>query len=355
MSHHYRLRPVSTTQREQWDSFIAGHPQGHVLQSWGWGELKALGGWNPLRLALWDTEQQTIVAAAQVLRRSAGRLPLWIGHLAYIPKGPVLDWSNSALCQEFFSYLHPFLYRQGALALHMELGQHNVGVPATNIPPLADTLTTLHFHPVPSVQPLRTILLDLTPDEATLLARMKEKWRYNVRLAGRKGVTVRVAQTIEDVHAWYDLLQTTGERDSFGVHTRDYYLSAWRIFAPRNQARLFLAEYQGQLLAGIFVSKCAQQGIYLYGASSNEQRNLMPNHLLQWEAMRWAKQEGAVSYDFWGIPETDDEEEAMAGVYRFKRGWGGEVVQFVGCYEHIYRPLRLSLAKRMLDRQGNQR
>ena len=177
---------------------------------------------------------------------------------------------------------------------------------------------------------------------------MKEKWRYNVRLASRKGVTVRVATTPADVRAWYALLQTTGERDQFGVHTLDYYLSAWQIFCSRNQARLLLAEYDGQLLAGIFVGLFAQEGIYLYGASGNAHRNLMPNYLLQWEAIRWAKQQGATRYDFWGIPETDNTDEAMAGVYRFKSGWGGEVVRFVGCYEHLLHPRATHIARKLL-------
>ena len=340
--HRYILCSVAAERREQWDQFVSEHPGGHLLQSWGWGELKASVGWHPLRLALWDTQQQRMVATAQVLRRGGAHVPLWAGHLAYIPKGPVLDWSQPWLCDALFTQLHSLLRRQGALAVRME-------PEAVNSESMTKQLAALRFQPAPAIQPLRTILLDLTYDEETLLARMKEKWRYNVRLAVRKGVTVRMAQTLEDVQAWYGLLQTTSERDCFGIHTLDYYLQVWRIFVPRGQARLLLAEYHGQLLAGIFVGLMAKQGIYLYGASSNEQRHLMPNYLLQWEAIRWARQQGARQYDFWGIPETDDEEEAMAGVYRFKRGWGGEVVRFVGCYEHTYRPVAMRLAQRFFS------
>ncbi len=364
-SYRYLLHAMPVEQREQWDHFISEHPRAHLLQSWGWGELKASQGWSPLRLALWDTQEQPhkMVAAAQVLRRGAAHIPLWIGHLAYIPKGPVLDWSQPGECWALFSQLHPLLRRQGALALRIEPNQsagHHMLDKSALYPGVLDpgietgleapqaALTSMHFHPVQAIQPLRTILLDLTPDEDTLLARMKEKWRYNVRLAARKGVRVRVAQSIEDVKAWYGLLQTTGERDQFGIHTLDYYLQAWRIFSPRNQGRLFLAEYNSQLLAGIFVGLLGKSALYLYGASSNEHRKLMPNYLLQWEAIRWAKQEGAASYDFWGIPETDDENEAMAGVYRFKSGWGGEIVRFPGCYEHVYRPLAMHLANRII-------
>jgi len=341
----YVLRSMPVEQREQWDCFINEHLQGHFLQSWGWGEQKAASGWHPLRLALWDTTNDQIIAAAQVLQRTAPHVPLRLGHLAYIPKGPVLDWFNKPVRNTFFTQLHRLLRFQGAIALRVELGQEQDDEDSTTI---KEYLTQQHMQPIHAVQPARTIVLDITPDEATLLARMKEKWRYNVRLAGRKGVTVRVAETIEDVQAWYRLLETTGERDQFGIHTLSYYIQVWRTFTSCNQARLLLAEHNGQLLAGIFVSVYSRQAIYLYGASSNEQRQLMPNYLLQWEAMRWAKSCGATSYDFWGIPETDDENEAMAGVYRFKSGWGGRVVQFLGNYECVYRPLTMKLAEKFL-------
>src|SRR5260221_5134557 len=253
---------------------------------------------------------------------------------------------RSSFVPGFFCQLNPQLQRRGALALRMELAQR-IELATTN--KMMESFISTQFYPVAPIQPVRTILLDLTADEATLLARMKEKWRYNLRLAERKGVKVRAAQSVEDVQAWYNLIQITSERDQFGIHTLDYYLQAWRIFMLRQQGRLFLAECEGQLLAGIFVSLYAKQGIYLYGASSNEQRNLMPNYLLQWEAIRWAKAQGAKQYDFWGIPATDAEAEAMAGVYRFKSGWGGEVVRFVGCYQHVYHPRAMSLVQRFIS------
>ena len=344
---HSTLHLVPVNQQEEWDQFVHEHPNGHLLQSWGWGELKARSGWSPLRLALRD-EQQHIVAAAQVLRRTVPHVPLRLGHLAYIPKGPVLDWSQPHIRKAFFAQLHALLSRQGALALRIEPNCVRDTVSDESPDDSCEYMLTEHFSPTQPIQPVRTILLDLAPSEGELLAQMKEKWRYNVRLAIRKGVTIRVAQSLDDVIAWYALLQTTGERDHFGIHTRKYYCDAWRIFAPSQQIRLLLAEHGDRLLAGIFVGLFANQGIYLYGASSNESRNLMPNYLLQWEAIRWAKQQGATHYDFWGIPETDNGDEAMAGVYRFKSGWGGRAVTFVGCYEHIYHPLAMRIAKKFV-------
>ncbi len=343
------LHLISIEQQHLWDAWMSASPSGHLLQSWGWGELKASVGWHPLHLALWDAQHEQIVAAAQVLRRTPLHLPLRMGHLAYIPKGPVVDWSGhdvSNLMQTFFSQLRTILLKQGALALQTEFA---CDVESTESKLLIRDLDAMNFRRVQSIQPERTIVLDITPDEDTLLANMKEKWRYNIRLAGRKGVQIRVAKTAEDVEKWYGLLQTTSIRDRFGIHTLEYYRRAWQIFAPREQARLLLAHFNGQLLAGIFVGLMAKQAIYLYGASSNEQRQLMPNYLLQWEAIRWAKQAGATTYDFWGIPETDEQSEAMAGVYRFKSGWGGKIVRFVGNYECMYRPWTMRFIRKVIE------
>ena len=352
MAERYVLRALPSSGQAEWDAFVEAHPQGHFLQGWGWGELKTGANWQPLRLVLCNQPEDSIVAAAQVLRRTALHLPPRLGHLAYLPKGPVVDWAATApdgtpLAQLFLLKLRAYLRSQGALALQIE--PHLATDAATASTALA-ILRELNFHQTQAIQPLRTIALDIQPAEATLLAQMKEKWRYNVRLATRKAVEVRAASSLTELHAWYALLETTGARDHFGIHTLDYYRRAWEIFVPRAQARLFLAYAQGELLAGIFVTRLAHEAIYLYGASSNTQRNLMPNYLLQWEAIRWAKQVGARCYDFWGIPATDESDEAMAGVYRFKSGWGGQIVSFLGNYQYDYHPQALRLANRILGR-----
>lgn len=350
MTESYVLHTLSSSQQAKWDAFVEGHRQGHFLQSWGWGELKTGANWQALRLVLETQSEGKWVAAAQVLRRTAFHLPPRLGHLAYLPAGPVLDWTartsdGLSLARLFLLQLRAFLRTQGALAVQIEPHLTMEAPESTNA--LA-VLRELGFRQVQPVQPLRTIVLDIQPDEETLLGQMKEKWRYNLRLAARKGVQVRAAQSLEELDSWYSLLETTGVRDAFGIHTRDYYRKVWEIFVPRGQARLFLAYAQEELLAGIFVTRLGHEAIYLYGASSNARRNLMPNYLLQWEAIRWARQNGARVYDFWGIPATDEPDEAMAGVYRFKSGWGGRAISFLGNYQHDYHPRALRLARRLL-------
>src|SRR5436305_3976373 len=160
-SHHYTLRKLTVEHEQQWDQFVNTHSYGHFLQSWGWGELKASAGWTPLRLALYAEEKEQIVAAAQVLCRTVPHLPLRVGHLAYIPRGPVIDWSQPLLCKPFFDQLHAYLYKQGALALRMEPGQM---LHIANDGDMGPCPASTFLQPVPAIQPVRTIVLNLTVD-----------------------------------------------------------------------------------------------------------------------------------------------------------------------------------------------
>ncbi len=188
---------------------------------------------------------------------------------------------------------------------------------------------------------------------------MHQKWRYNIRLAARKEVTVRVGGAAD--FDLYDSLSTvTGERDAFATRPRGYYEDVWRTFQPE-RSRLFVAEYQGRALAAIIVVRVGNTAVYLYGASSNEERNRMPNHALQWEAIRWAKSEGCQGYDFWGIPPEvplDGEVEEIGegglwGVFRFKQGFGGKVVKYPGAFDFPYSRLGYLAYQRFQQHSGH--
>jgi peptidoglycan pentaglycine glycine transferase (the first glycine) len=359
-----------------WDHFVASAPAGHLLQSWSWGELKRAFGWEPRRVAFWDPTFRHIQAGAQVLLRP---LPFSRYSMAYLPKGPVLDWSDIALTRRFFSELHAILRQERVAFLRLEPdlserielatgeqdeapsdalihaceaaipGGERYGVALGRV--AARNLSTMGFQPVPDrIQPRRTIVVDLTADEPTLLQRQKTRWRYNIRLAERKGITIRPAQNLDDVRAWYDLLEITRQRNRFAGHPYAYYRRAWELLEAKGQVKLFLAEHEGKLLAGAFVTLVGQQAIYLYGASGNEDRQLKPNYLLQWEAMRWAKSQGATFYDMWGIANTDDPADPQAGLTAFKSGWGGQVIEFLSGFDYVYDAVayRAFLAERRL-------
>ena len=189
---------------------------------------------------------------------------------------------------------------------------------------------------------------------------MKQKWRYNIRLAERKGITVRIGGEA-DLATFYALSQVTAQRDRFAIHSEDYYRTAWRLFDAEHAVALFVAAHDGKAVASIFVVACGRTAIYLYGASSDEERQRMPNHLLQWRAMLWAKARGCEVYDLWGIPSIGDSEQGTSnsherlpeGLLKFKEGFGGRVVRFAGAFDVVYnRPLYRGLDYLIARRRG---
>jgi len=341
-----------------WDQFVAGSPYGHLLQSSTWGAFKSAHGWQARRLVVHEHGQ--IVAGAQILLRR-----LRAGTVAYIPRGPVLAPGDTTRLATLLAEVHRVARGQGAIFLKVE-------PPWEDDPGLTTWLESLGFRPGQTVQPRSTICLDLAPALDDILAQMKSKWRYNIRLATRKEVQVRAA-TEADLPAFYSLLQVTGQRDGFAIHDAGYYADAWQRFVPVGQGELFLATYQNELLAGIMVFALGRTAIYMYGASSDRERFRMPNHLLQWTAIQWAKARGCTVYDFWGIPDqvqgaqgqdpkegdyqtgspttsADESERGLWGVWRFKQGFGGRVVRFAGAFDYVYRPTLYWLGMRLLPR-----
>ena len=174
---------------------------------------------------------------------------------------------------------------------------------------------------------------------------MKPKCRYNIRLAEKKGITVRAW---DDIPAFHEMMTATGGRDKFGVHSQEYYQRAYDLFHPKGTCELLVAEFEGEPLASLMVFANGKRAWYVYGASNDMERNRMPTYLLQWEAIRWAKARGCDEYDLWGVPDENEEtlesqfesrHDGLWGVYRFKRGFGGEVKRAAQAVDRVYNPL----------------
>ncbi|MBI2845230.1 MAG: peptidoglycan bridge formation glycyltransferase FemA/FemB family protein [Chloroflexi bacterium] len=325
------IREIEVVDREKWDSFVEGEGA-HILQSYAWGEFKSQFGWNPLRLAVED--EGRILAAAQVLIR-----PLPIASFAYLPKGPVVAESQREVLSVLLGAVHRALRRKLCIFLRVEPDGEEGSE-------WGEELSRLGFRPAAAtVQPQSTILVDVQDPAEVLLGRMKPKTRYNIGLAQKKGVAVR--EGVEaDFSEFYRLLEETSRRDGFFIRSEDYYRQAWQLFSLADRCRLLLATFNGQVIAGLMAFVWGKRAWYLYGASSQEQREVMPNHLLQWQAMLWAKERGCTTYDLWGIPdevgrvgEPQDFMErkgGLWGVYRFKRGFGGHAVRSAGAFDYIY-------------------
>lgn len=206
------------------------------------------------------------------------------------------------------------------------------------------------IHAPVAVQPPDTVLLPLAPEETELLSAMKSKWRYNIRLAEKKGVTVQAWHAADNgfeeaFDHFYELFQTTSERDGVSFHAKSYYRNLLERGTPdpsipdKPLITLYLARHEQDYLAGIITLFCRREAVYLYGASGNVKRNFMPAYLLQWTAIKDAKQFGSPVYDFYGMPPTDDPNHPMHGLYLFKTGFGGQIVHRPGSFDV---PLRIS-------------
>jgi peptidoglycan pentaglycine glycine transferase (the first glycine) len=339
------LHIVDHPDAHTWNDFVLTRG-GHILQTTAWADLKSRFGWSAQRVAL--ARCDTLIAGAQILYR---QLPLGL-KFAYIPRGPVADPLNRETFATLLDALCAAARARGAFVLKIELN-----TPTPSPSPVFDRGGVQVGLPI---QPRTTIHVDLTRDLDIILAQMKPKWRYNIRLAERKDVRVR-AGSADDIATFYRLLQVTGARDAFAIHAEDYYRAAFDLFTAQDAARLFIAEYAGEPLAAIFVTAFGEEAIYLYGASGNAHRERMPNHALHWHAMQWAKSRGCARYDLWGIADTAWAEAPAAenveshgdtslphGLYQFKQGFGGEVVRYAGAYDVVFSRWRYALYTRAL-------
>jgi peptidoglycan pentaglycine glycine transferase (the first glycine) len=309
-----------------WEAFISRFPNPHILQTPLWGQLKADFGWQLVHVASRE-------CGAQILIKR-----IFPGiNFAYIPKGPIgQDWDQlwpeiDALCQGkncVFLKIEPDYWISDDANIEADIYNFSkMFVPSKH-----------------SIQPRRTLIVDLTGEESQILARMKQKTRYNINLALKKDVIVKPQL---EIIAFYDLMKITSQRDEFGIHSLAYYQRAFDLFHAHDQCLVLLAEFEGMPISALIVFRVGNRAWYFYGGSSNFHRDRMPNYLLQWEAIRWAKSQDCCEYDLWGVPDVDldtlesnftSRSDGLWGVYRFKRGFGGELKRSVGSWDRVYNP-----------------
>lgn len=328
------FREATEQDRQRFDDFIARFETGDLLQSYEWGELKSKSGWRPVRvIAERDGE---IVAAASLLKRA---IPKTRRCIMYAPRGPVLDTRDSELVRDFSALLRQTAIKHGAILLKID--------PPV---PIEDTVSEANiraagFQLISSdgfggTQPKCVMQLDLDKPLNEVMASFKEKWRYNIRLAERKGVTVNLDCTREHLPTFYTILKETAHRDGFLVRGQKYFEDMWDLLYPAGYMRLALTYYEGKPVAGAVAYLFGDKAMYTYGASSNEHRNVMPNHLMQWTLIRWAKESGCKWYDFRGVSprKQPDAGDHLGGLNRFKEGFSPRFVEYIGEYDMILSP-----------------
>jgi peptidoglycan pentaglycine glycine transferase (the first glycine) len=345
-------------QLDNWNQILAHLPDSHILQTREWGLVKQAYGWQLMPL-VWRDSKGTPVAAALVMLRK-----ITIGgfgpqlRLMYIPRGPLVDWNDQELRKQVLGDLQKLARQLRVVFLKidpeviintgapgtLEDSQHKTGI---------ETLELLRkngWQPSSDqVQFPNTVWIDLTPSEEDLLGNMKQKTRYNIRLAKRKGVAIRQG-TLTDLPMLYKMYAQTARRDGFVIRTEDYYLTLWKNFLQSGLAVPLIAEVDGEAVAGLVLFFFSGKAWYLHGMSTQKHRNKMPNYILQWEAIILAKQKNCTVYDLWGAPTTFDESDSMWGVFRFKEGLGGCVVRTIAAWDYTPRPLIYFLYNSLVPR-----
>jgi peptidoglycan pentaglycine glycine transferase (the first glycine) len=330
----------------EWNDLIKNCPNAHLLQTPAWGEFKKSYGWEVAWVSSEAQSKSSAQAGAQLLFK---RLLPGLS-FAYLPKGPLFPPGASAPSWlDLIPEIDTACRKRRAVFLKIEPDLWESESPPT--PPDGFENAT---H---AIQPPRTLIVDLRGSEDQILGQMKQKTRYNIKLSQKKGVVVHPSADIETFHR---LLEVTGGRDEFGVHSLDYYHRVYELFHSRGECELLMASFQGEPLAGLMVFAHGNRAWYLYGASTSSHRDRMPNYILQWEAMRWARDLGCIEYDLWGVPDVDEEtleeqfnqhSEGLWGVYRFKRGFGGKICRAAGPWDRVYNPLLYSLYRIWMKRQ----
>jgi len=305
------------------------------LQSSLWGEFKSRFGWDAktFLIELSKEEQSTFYLHVLCRRLAPGF------SFAYIPWGPCFT-PDFPLAQRQKAMaliavkLKPFLFRN-TVFIRFE-------------PPWfltdddqKDQFVKAGFKQAASVvQPPDTVIINLKNSCEEILAAMKPKWRYNISLAEKKGVQVKKGG-IEDIEIFYDLLKETAIRDGISVHGINYYKTLFEICEKYKKEgdliSLYTASHENETIAAVVVLFFGKEAVYLYGASSANKRNLMAPYALQWKAMRDAKEAGCETYDLFGIPPNEDPNHPMAGLYRFKTGFGGKIIHRPGTWDYIYK------------------
>jgi peptidoglycan pentaglycine glycine transferase (the first glycine) len=360
----FRLATKGTSSPAKfWNDLIAGLPESHILQTWQWGQVKAAYGWQPF-FALWTSGDSSRVdfqiaadpaelvepaldasrvrAAGLVLLRnlSLGSLTTSL-KVIYVPKGPLLNWDDVSLRRQILDDLKQLAKRLDAIFIKIDpdvlIGSGLPGDPGAQEAALggavqADLAARGWVESAEQIQFRNTVLIDLEAGEQALMGRMKQKTRYNIRLAQRKGVQVR-AGSQQDFPLLYRMYAETSLRDGFVIRPQDYYQCVWSTFMQAGMLEPLIAELSGEILGAIMLFRFGERAWYLYGMSRDLHREKMPNYLLQWEAICRARIAGCRVYDLWGAPEIFDASDSLWGVYRFKEGFGGSVARYLGAWD----------------------
>lgn len=317
-------------EKPAYNDFVAGFSNdGGFLQSWDWSLFQIALGRTVWRVCVVDNGQ--IKLAAMVIK-----MPLRFGlSYFYVPRGPIMDSNKSSYAlKEFDAWLSAKAKEQNAIFCRVE-------------PAWTDSVRLRNQNYVQTnveIQPRHTLILDLKSSQEEILKKMKSKTRYNIGLAQKHGVKIKEGQTQQDIEAFYKVLESTTQRQSFKTHSLNYFKKMWAALHPTGALKLLLAYHQNEIIGGILVSQLGRTAIYLHGGMLEARRDLMAPYLLQWQAIQDAKFANCTQYDFWGVAPADinsqsAKEKGWQGITRFKQGFAPDtkITEYPGCFDKVYK------------------
>jgi lipid II:glycine glycyltransferase (peptidoglycan interpeptide bridge formation enzyme) len=326
---------VTDDYKDHWDNFVQSNAfDGGLLQSWAWGDFQKDLDNKIYRLALVDDEGQ-FQAVSLLIKHE---LHFEYSYL-YCPRGPVIDINGRTDLESLFAEIKKIAAAEKSFLLRVDPPW-----PAGN----ENLLSGVGLRKGDNeVQPKCSFILDISLSEDELLKQMKPKVRYNIGLAKKHGVNVRLSREISDIESFWQLTKQTSARDGFVPHPKEHYMKMFERLAPEGRACLFLAEYNKQIVAAHLLTYFGPTCCYLHGASADLHREVMAPYLLQWAAILDAKERGMSYYDFGGVNGKTYFNEKWEGITRFKTGFGPEVEprEYVGSFELVLNPVMYAVYK----------
>ena len=324
--------------RQAYKEFLENHDRCNFQQSPEWAKVK--GNWKN-EVIISKDKKGNIVGALSVLIR---KVPIW-GNLLYASRGPICDIHDEEVLKDLMDGLKELGKKYKAFTIKWEPDVKSDDstfreIVAKSGFKIKDDAKDFNE----GIQPRYVFRLDIkdkTEDE--IFSAFHSKTRYNIRLATKKGVEIREG-TREDLKDFTKIMEITGKRDNFLTRPLSYFEKMYDELAP-NHLKLMMAYYEGKPISGIIDIIYGNKIWYLYGASSNEHRNLMPNYLLQWEMIKYSIENKKDMYDFRGVVGIVDESHPQYGLYRFKKGFNAEFTEFIGELYINYKPLTYKMYK----------
>ena len=309
---------------KEWEQLVRNNPASGFMQSLHWAQVKARQGLSSFHIGLFQQERLIggVIFYRAIRHNGAG--------LLIAPEGPVLPWHNSQLASKLLA-----LIMDTAEAEATKLSIMAIRIEPRLAPPPKSILREFGRAPVDLI-PRETLYIDLSLSEETILAGMKQKGRYNIKLAQRNGINVYEDKSNEAVYNFYSIMQESSQRDDFALEPLSFFEHLAGVLMPAGIARFFFSEHEGDKLGTLLLINYGPRATYLYGGIGNIKANLMGGYALQWTAMKAAKESGCNTYDFYGYDPFRYSEHKYARFSQFKSQFGGQAVSFIGAHDYYF-------------------